>query len=745
MYYLNVDRFGNEILNGGGAPDFNPTPINYTPTASGNTQNLNSFVIDPAGDLYFIDEDGDSFKINTSNPLDVLTTVQPTPLATGNTTNLNTVFKDAAGDTWVVDYKGDAIKAGSAENVSFGTTAPTIAAVEGDEYYITSDGTSAGTITARYIYDGTAWILTPTSIPFKNLNEFHVDPNGNDTTGDGSQENPFKTISKAVSVAGQGDQIIVHAGVYNENVVLSTPNVALVGAQSEYGSLTQINGTVSVTASGTSVKIADIGILGAVSHTGTAPLYITNSTLSSTFTSSSSAYVELKNSSVQDGTITKSAGSMLIENSKIDNVNVTGAGTALLVRDSYQDGLSTISYGAGTIYSINNVVGGDVNIASGAVALEDAALAQGLPIEFAKEAETSDFMKLGMINPDFESAPTKIVTWDEVTGRLEISDFQSAELKTTSLTPVVYDNTTSSYVNAQADTDVNLADLIKLSDGTYIHDGKLTFTGHGYEVGKWYYLSQTSAGAVVSTEPTSGWRQQLFFVEDANTLHVDIEEGWNYLNDGGSEPDFSKTVYVNSTSPTTATIFDLNNPPTTNDDTLKADVQNIYIGTDGSTWTYNSSTGTYSTYVYPTTVPHGVFANRAAGFSVPTGGSGALISGYTTVANTSGSAWNAAAGTFTAQRAGWYDISANLMYAAGNWNANGQYSIAIQINGANVSTNYFVQESAVTSNFVDSVHVNTKYYLNVGDVVKVFTWQSSGSTKTTYNPNFNTFSIVQIA
>lgn len=109
-YFKNIDRFGNEIINGGAAIDFNPIPINYTPAASGNTQNLNSFVIDPNGDTYFIDNDGQSFKINTSNPLDVLITVQPTPTSTGNTTNLNTVFKDGNGDTWVVDWKGDAVR-----------------------------------------------------------------------------------------------------------------------------------------------------------------------------------------------------------------------------------------------------------------------------------------------------------------------------------------------------------------------------------------------------------------------------------------------------------------------------------------------------------------------------------------------------------------------------------------------------------------------------------------------------------
>jgi len=53
---------------------------------------------------------------------------------------------------------------------------------------------------------------------------------------------------------------------------------------------------------------------------------------------------------------------------------------------------------------------------------------------------------------------------------------------------------------------------------------------------------------------------------------------------------YSKIVYVNDVSPLTATIFDLNNPPVTNDNALKLDTANLYIGTDASTWVYNSTT-----------------------------------------------------------------------------------------------------------------------------------------------------------
>jgi len=58
----------------------------------------------------------------------------------------------------------------------------------------------------------------------------------------------------------------------------------------------------------------------------------------------------------------------------------------------------------------------------------------------------------------------------------------------------------------------------------------------------------------------------------------------------GLPVNYSKIVYVNATSPITATIFDTENPPVTNDNLLKNDVANLYIGTDASTWVYNSTT-----------------------------------------------------------------------------------------------------------------------------------------------------------
>jgi len=62
---------------------------------------------------------------------------------------------------------------------------------------------------------------------------------------------------------------------------------------------------------------------------------------------------------------------------------------------------------------------------------------------------------------------------------------------------------------------------------------------------------------------------------------------------------YATIVYVNATSPNTATIFDDENPPITNDNALKLNIDNLYIGNDASTWVYNGIT--YVTKVVPAT------------------------------------------------------------------------------------------------------------------------------------------------
>lgn len=59
----------------------------------------------------------------------------------------------------------------------------------------------------------------------------------------------------------------------------------------------------------------------------------------------------------------------------------------------------------------------------------------------------------------------------------------------------------------------------------------------------------------------------------------------------------AQLVYFNFTDPNLpgATIFDLNNPPVTNNNALKNNVDYLYVGIDSSTWVYKTSPAGYTT------------------------------------------------------------------------------------------------------------------------------------------------------
>jgi len=67
----------------------------------------------------------------------------------------------------------------------------------------------------------------------------HVDPSGNDSTGDGSAGNPFATIQRATGSASPGTKIVVHEGTYaNSNYIANLQGTAsqpimITGAEDE--------------------------------------------------------------------------------------------------------------------------------------------------------------------------------------------------------------------------------------------------------------------------------------------------------------------------------------------------------------------------------------------------------------------------------------------------------------------------------------------------------------------------------
>lgn len=166
-------------------------------------------------------------------------------------------------------------------------------------------------------------------------------------------------------------------------------------------------------------------------------------------------------------------------------------------------------------------------------------------------------------------------------------------LATSSIEPVVYQGT--GFTAAQANDEVNVAEALLLSDGTHIATGRIKYESHPYEIGNYYYLSQTAVGEVTKVQPTAGLVQPLFLVEDADHLLVKVDRAAESVTSA-----YANIVYVNAADPNTATIFDDVNPPVANDNTLKANSSNLYFGSDNSTWIWNGTA--YATKpIVPTT------------------------------------------------------------------------------------------------------------------------------------------------
>ena len=77
---------------------------------------------------------------------------------------------------------------------------------------------------------------------------WHVTTDGSDTTGDGSEANPFATIQHGIDMASDGDAILVHPGTYKENIDFTGKNITvgslfITTGEEDYILQTAIDGT----------------------------------------------------------------------------------------------------------------------------------------------------------------------------------------------------------------------------------------------------------------------------------------------------------------------------------------------------------------------------------------------------------------------------------------------------------------------------------------------------------------------
>ena len=76
----------------------------------------------------------------------------------------------------------------------------------------------------------TAPTVTPTPSPTASVADYYVSTTGNDTTGNGSSSNPWRTIQKAANSMTAGKAVSVAAGTYNERVTIPSGKSGVAGA-----------------------------------------------------------------------------------------------------------------------------------------------------------------------------------------------------------------------------------------------------------------------------------------------------------------------------------------------------------------------------------------------------------------------------------------------------------------------------------------------------------------------------------
>ncbi|MBI4179264.1 right-handed parallel beta-helix repeat-containing protein [bacterium] len=117
------------------------------------------------------------------------------------------------------------------------------------------------------------WYVNDASV----LGDVYTSAVGSNTTGDGTTQKPFATITKALSLATAGDTVFIDAGLYAETVVIDADSISLVGKDSNATVIDPPsgNGIFADTQSGLLIK--NLGVKGAIE--GIYFVRVTNSTI----------------------------------------------------------------------------------------------------------------------------------------------------------------------------------------------------------------------------------------------------------------------------------------------------------------------------------------------------------------------------------------------------------------------------------------------------------------------------------
>jgi hypothetical protein len=212
-------------------------------------------------------------------------------------------------------------------------------------------GSFTGTVT------GTASFATTASYVSSNFQyEIHVSQiDGNDTTGDGSLLKPVATVTKALTLLGASRKtIIIHPGTYSENVTVADTNTTISTSELT-GANTLLSGTLTIGTLGSGTRISGLKMTNLV-ISGTAQAYISNCTVDTQVTKSSSGYVEIINSELQciSGIQISGAGITIINGNKNVAVSVSNASAQVIIKGC--NSVVTPSASAGNLAIVDCIV-----------------------------------------------------------------------------------------------------------------------------------------------------------------------------------------------------------------------------------------------------------------------------------------------------------------------------------------------------------------------------------------------------
>lgn len=154
-----------------------------------------------------------------------------------------------AGTTTTIRFKANTISpTGASNDAGPYSSVPTTLEASSIEYTVTNVGDwTSSPVNMQQAIDDLAWELKNISF----ANELYVSKNGNDTSGNGSINSPFLTVSAALVQANTYADItpvIIHIspGAYAENITVIKPNICLKGSTIGSTKTTRINGSCTI-------------------------------------------------------------------------------------------------------------------------------------------------------------------------------------------------------------------------------------------------------------------------------------------------------------------------------------------------------------------------------------------------------------------------------------------------------------------------------------------------------------------